>query len=144
MRSRGWGLIQNSDSIAVFVFIPFCKIKCTYCDFNVYANLVRAMGPYADAVTREIRGATRFQSAVHLSARSIYLGGGTPSIIPVAQLEKILDACREAFSILPDAEVTLEANPGTMDAAKLRDLRALGINRLSIGVQSFDDGISSG
>lgn len=136
--------------IALFIFIPFCKIKCTYCDFNVYANLAHAMEPYTEAVAREISGATHFRNALHRTqanasplprAKSIYLGGGTPSIMPIVQIEKILRACRESFSILPDAEITLEANPGTMDAAKLRDLHSLGINRLSIGVQSFDDAI---
>ncbi len=126
-------------TIAVFVFTPFCKIKCTYCDFNVYANLSRAMEPYANAVAREIMGATHFLNASHLNAKSIYLGGGTPSIVPVAHIEKIVCACETSFSILGGAEITLEANPGTMDAAKLSDLRALGVNRLSIGVQSFDD-----
>ncbi len=134
--------LPKTEPIALFVFIPFCKIKCTYCDFNVYANLSRAMEPYANAVAREIHNSKfliRNSDQSFLSARTVYLGGGTPSIVSVAQIEKIVDACRETFSILPDAEVTLEANPGTMDAAKLRDLRALGINRLSIGAQSFDD-----
>lgn len=121
---------------ALFVFIPFCKIKCTYCDFNAYANLSRVMEPYAEAVAREIRNS---QFATRNSARSVYFGGGTPSLVPVAHVEKILRACDSAFAIAPDAEITLEANPGTVDADKLRALGALGINRLSLGVQSFDD-----
>jgi oxygen-independent coproporphyrinogen-3 oxidase len=72
-------------------------------------------------------------------ARTIYFGGGTPSLVPVAHIEKMLRACASRFTLAPDAEITLEANPGTLDANKLRDLRALGINRLSIGVQVFDD-----
>ncbi|MBI3913643.1 MAG: radical SAM family heme chaperone HemW [Chloroflexi bacterium] len=130
-----------ASSIGLFIFIPFCKIKCTYCDFNVYAHLARLMEPYADAVTQEIRN-SKFvirNSSVPLRAHSIYFGGGTPSIIPAAQLEKILRACRDAFDILPDAEITLEANPATADAEKMRAWRAAGIHRLSIGVQAFDD-----
>lgn len=133
-----------AQDVALFVFIPFCKIKCTYCDFNAYANLARVMTPYADAVAREIatvgaKHLQQFANASPLRARTIYFGGGTPSLVPVAHIEKILRASGDAFTILPDAEITLEANPGTVDADKLRALRALGINRLSIGVQSFDD-----
>ncbi len=121
-------------NLALFVFIPFCKIKCTYCDFNVYAHLSRWMEPYADAVAREI---ARHPST--LRAKSIYLGGGTPSLMPVASIEKILRACRDRFTLSSDAEITLEANPGTVDFDQLRALKSLGINRLSLGVQSFDD-----
>ncbi|MBI4790221.1 MAG: radical SAM family heme chaperone HemW [Chloroflexi bacterium] len=122
--------------VALFVFIPFCKIKCTYCDFNAYANLARVMKPYADAVAREIE---RTATPTRPHARTLYFGGGTPSIVPVAHIEKILRACQQSFALDPDAEITLEANPGTVDLDKLRALRALGVNRLSLGVQSFDD-----
>ncbi len=126
-----------TQPIALFVFIPFCKIKCTYCDFNVYAHLTRLMKPYAEAVAREV-SEFRVQNS-ELTARSVYLGGGTPSLMPIPAIEKILRACRDTFTILPDAEITLEANPGHVDADQLRALRALGINRLSLGVQAFED-----
>ncbi len=126
------------QDIALFIFIPFCKIKCTYCDFNVYANLSRVMEPYADAAAQEI-ALVGARGRGPLRAKTIYFGGGTPSRVPAAHIEKILRACARSFVIPPDAEITLEANPGTMDPAKLRDLRALGVNRLSLGVQSFDD-----
>lgn len=126
------------SEIAIFVYVPFCKIHCTYCDFNVYANLTRIMVPYADAVAGEIlRTRSHFSDRV---AKSIYLGGGTPSLLPIECIERILRACSDSIPLLRDAEITLEANPGTMDAAKMRELRALGINRLSLGVQAFDDG----
>jgi len=131
-----------TESLALFVFIPFCKIKCTYCDFNAYANLARVMEPYADAVVREIveaQDVAPLQDAPLRNAETIYFGGGTPSLVPVAHIEKILRACAVSFDVARDAEITLEANPGTLDANKLRDLRALGVNRLSIGVQVFDD-----
>jgi oxygen-independent coproporphyrinogen-3 oxidase len=136
----------DGQSVALFVFIPFCKIKCTYCDFNAYANLSRAMEPYANAVAREIvERATHLPGASHveapLRAKTIYFGGGTPSLVPATHIEKILRACESAFALIPDPEITLEANPGTIDADKLRALRALGVNRLSIGVQSFDDAV---
>lgn len=125
-----------THEIALFVFIPFCKVKCTYCDFNVYAHLSRWMGPYADAVATEIQNS---KSTIPSSsvARSIYFGGGTPSLLPVASIEKILRACGSLLP--PNLEITLEVNPGSADENKLRALRALGVNRLSIGVQAFDD-----
>jgi len=126
-----------TQPIALFVFIPFCKIKCTYCDFNVYAHLARWREPYAEAVAREI-AESRVQSP-ELTARSVYLGGGTPSLMPVPAIEKILRACRDTFALLPNAEITLEANPGSIDVDYLRALRAMGINRLSLGVQAFED-----
>ncbi len=150
-----------AQPIALFVFIPFCKIKCTYCDFNVYAHLSRWMEPYADAVAREIEKCSlnvilrseatknlassneilRFaqDDKTRLTAKSIYLGGGTPSLMPIPAIEKILRACRDTLAILPDAEITLEANPGNVDLDQLRALKSLGVNRLSLGVQSFDD-----
>jgi oxygen-independent coproporphyrinogen-3 oxidase len=128
------------QDVALFIFIPFCKIKCTYCDFNAYANLSRAIEPYADAVAREVHKAEGGRQKAE-AARSVYFGGGTPSLVPVAHIEKILCACAHTFAIASDAEITLEANPGTLDADKLRALRALGVNRLSIGAQSFDDAV---
>ncbi len=140
---------MNSPVRALFVFIPFCKIKCTYCDFNTYAHLSRWMEPYADAVVREIEkwrleiSDWRLEGGDLYAVRSVYLGGGTPSLLPIAAIEKILLACQSLISNsqspISNLEVTLEANPGTLDEAKLRALRALGVNRLSIGAQAFDD-----
>jgi oxygen-independent coproporphyrinogen-3 oxidase len=133
---------SNEQAVALFIFIPFCKIKCTYCDFNAYANLSRVMAPYADAVAREIGlwgiGAHR---GAPLHPKTIYFGGGTPSLVPVAHIEKILRACEYFFTLRPNPEITLEANPGTVDEDKLRALHALGVNRLSLGVQAFDDAV---
>lgn len=129
---------STAHEIALFIFIPFCKIKCTYCDFNAYANMARVMEPYADAAACEIQSVA-VRSGVKSSAKSIYFGGGTPSLVPVAHIEKIIRACTESFSLNARAEITLEANPGTVDLDKLRAFRSLGINRLSLGVQSFDN-----
>jgi oxygen-independent coproporphyrinogen-3 oxidase len=131
---------QKARRVALFIFIPFCKIKCTYCDFNVYAHLARWMEPYADAVTREISG-WGLGIGDSWIARSVYFGGGTPSLMSVVSIEKILRACEQSYSLIPNPEITLEANPGNVEADELRVLRSLGINRLSIGVQSFDDEI---
>ena len=129
-----------NEPVALFVFIPFCKIKCTYCDFNAYANLSRWMEPYADAVASEIRN-TKSVIPNPRFAKTIYFGGGTPSLLSVSLIEKILHAFQSSFSVIPNPEITLEANPGNVDAEKLRELRSLGINRLSLGVQSFDDAV---
>ncbi|MCL4395415.1 MAG: radical SAM family heme chaperone HemW [Chloroflexi bacterium] len=123
--------------IALFFFIPFCKIRCTYCDFNAYANLSRLMEPYCDALAQEVRIEGDRHSGRR--ARSVYLGGGTPSLLTAAQLTSVMEACGQAFALASDAEITLEANPGTLDQDKLQLLLRAGVNRLSLGVQSFDD-----
>jgi len=130
---------MDRRAIALFIFVPFCKIKCTYCDFNAYAHLSRWMGSYADAVVKEIDNCQL--SIVNFFARSVYFGGGTPSLMPVASIEKILSAFQPLISNPPIShlEITLEANPGDIDEAKLRALHSLGVNRLSIGAQAFDD-----
>ena len=137
---------RHAPDVALFFFIPFCKIKCTYCDFNAYANMARVMEPYADAVVREIeqyaaRSSSASQADTPPRVKTIFFGGGTPSLVPAAHIEKILRACSEAFTLARNPEITLEANPGTVDADKLRALYALGVNRLSLGVQAFDDAV---
>ncbi len=124
-------------SVALYIHVPFCRVICTYCDFNVYAGMSRLMAPFAQAAAREIRlvGAGR-----GLRVHSIFFGGGTPSLLPSALLEAILAACREAFDVAADAEITLEANPDGLEAAQMAQWRALGVNRLSLGVQSAQEG----
>ncbi len=121
------------QSVALYLHIPFCRVVCSYCDFNVYAGLGRLIAPYARALAREIHliGAER-----GLQARTIFFGGGTPSLMPLPSLANVLAACREAFDVAPDVEITLEANPDGLDATQVAGWRALGINRLSFGVQS--------
>jgi oxygen-independent coproporphyrinogen-3 oxidase len=123
-------------SLSLYVHIPFCQRKCPYCDFNTYAGLSRLFEPFTAALIEEIKqaGAARGRPAV----RTLFLGGGTPTVLPVELLAQVLDACRTAFDLLPDAEVTSEANPGTVDVSRFAALRGLGVNRLSMGVQSFD------
>lgn len=123
-------------SLSLYVHIPFCQRKCPYCDFNTYAGLNRLFEPLTAALVQEIQqaGAARNRQAV----KTIFLGGGTPTVLPPALLAQILDACRTAFDVQPDAEITSEANPGTVDVGRFAALRRLGVNRLSMGVQSFD------
>ncbi len=135
-RCRAIGRVRQCDmSVGVYIHIPFCRFKCTYCDFNAYAGMRSLYEPYTHAVVAEISTLQSLPST--LATETIYLGGGTPSLLPLPMLAEILAACRASFDVSPDAEITLEANPGTVDAAYLEGLRALGINRLSLGVQSM-------
>ena len=121
----------------MYIHIPFCAVRCHYCDFNTYAGLEKYFEPYADAVREEIRQAA--EEYGRLPIQTIFIGGGTPTVLRPDQLGGILAACREHFAVAPDAEITSEANPGTVDQARFAALRALGVNRLSMGVQSFDE-----
>ena len=121
---------------SLYLHIPFCERKCIYCDFYSIENM-SPMEEFLIALDREIvlyadvgRG-ERFET--------IFLGGGTPSLLTPRQMAHLLDKLRKYFSVDPDAEITVETNPGTVDEEKLRAYRTLGINRLSIGIQSFHD-----
>ncbi len=120
--------------LSLYLHIPFCQVRCAYCDFNTYAGLDDLMPAYADALVREIRavGAAGARPAVH----TIFFGGGTPSLLPLEHYAAIFAALGERFDLTAGCEITLEANPGTVDAAYLAGLRGLGVNRLSFGVQS--------
>ena len=126
------------DVVSVYVHIPFCRSKCAYCDFNSYAGLEHLFEPYVQALARDIR---LIGEGLSLQARTIYLGGGTPTVLPLSLLEEVLSALRQAFRVANDVEVTIEANPGTVDSDYLAGLLDLGVNRLSLGVQSLDDGL---
>lgn len=125
--------------IGVYVHIPFCQYRCTYCDFATYAGEDRYMPHYVDLLLKEID--LRADALSGRFVTSIFFGGGTPSRLPVDEVQRIVQRVRERFRLSPNAEITLEANPGTLDAGKLRGLRAAGVNRLSIGVQTLDDDI---
>lgn len=122
---------------AAYIHIPFCRAKCFYCDFNSYPGQESMFDGYVAALTREIRSATGGEEGL----TSVYFGGGTPTSLPTGGLVGILRALSEHIGISEDAEVTIEANPGTVDAAILGELKRGGFNRLSIGVQSFSDAI---
>lgn len=128
---------MTSDDFALYVHIPFCTAKCTYCDFNSYAGQDSLMAPYAAAVAKEASLWAPHLGGRHVS--TVFFGGGTPSLLPLKHMRTVVQGFRRAFDIAPDAEVTLEANPGTVDASHLQGLRDLGFNRISFGVQSFHD-----
>ena len=125
--------------IGLYVHVPFCKTKCPYCDFNTYQGIEGQMGAYLEAVTTELR---LWGSALgHPRVRTVFFGGGTPSYLPDGDIEAILQAASGSFTIDSKAEITIEANPGDLDEVACRGLLRQGVNRLSIGVQSLDNGL---
>ena len=123
-------------SLSLYIHIPFCQRKCHYCDFNTYAGMNHYIAPYLAALHKEI--ANWAQALDGWRVETIFFGGGTPSLLSGEQVRALLDLCRDAYTMAPAAEVTLEANPGTVDLARLEAFRAAGVNRLSFGAQSFD------
>lgn len=136
MTERVWynSSVSVTPDHSLYLHIPFCQVRCAYCDFNTYAGLNDQIPAYADALAAEIEsvGAAGGRPPAH----TVFFGGGTPSLLPLPELERILDTIRGAFVLAEDAEVTLEANPGTVSREYLFGLRRLGVNRLSFGVQS--------
>ncbi|MEN6407648.1 MAG: radical SAM family heme chaperone HemW [Thermoguttaceae bacterium] len=124
----------TSPPIGLYVHVPFCVRKCAYCDFASYAGRETDVPRYVDAVVREI--AHRGQQAGHPAADTIFLGGGTPSMLDAFQATRILDALADAFPIEKDAEITCECNPGTLTQPFVQALRRAGVNRLSLGAQA--------
>ena len=127
---------------AAYIHIPFCRRRCFYCDFPIAVAGDRARGEsspriqsYVDALCREIQ----VTPVLGEPLRTVFFGGGTPSLLAVAQVGQILTALATRFGIQPDAEISMEMDPGTFDREALRSLRQLGINRVSLGVQSFTD-----
>ncbi len=124
---------------SLYLHIPFCIHRCAYCDFNTYAGLENLIEPYTQALCSEIKllgrsAQTKFEQ--RLPVHTIFFGGGTPSLLAESQLRQIFSTLQAEFSILPGAEITLEANPGTVSKAYLGGLVELGVNRLSLGMQS--------
>src|SRR5262245_9239984 len=151
--------------VGFYLHVPCCTAKCHYCDFNSYAGLDRLMPSYVEALCREIgglphpvapavaAGLARGRDAARvgagatattsrdLEARTVNFGGGTPSLLPADDVRRILAAVRARFALRDGAEISLEANPGTVAEARLAELRSAGVNRISFGVQSFDPGL---
>ncbi|MGD0709174.1 MAG: radical SAM family heme chaperone HemW [Anaerolineaceae bacterium] len=120
---------------SIYLHIPFCQKRCAYCDFNTWAGKGQLIPAYVEALCKEVRGVAA-SSPERIPVKSIYFGGGTPSLLDADQLQKIFDALRQGFELLPDCETTMEANPGTVSLDYFQRVRALGVNRLSLGVQS--------
>jgi oxygen-independent coproporphyrinogen-3 oxidase len=110
-------------------------VRCTYCAFNTYAGLSDLIPDFVEALCREIEGVAAL-APQETTGHTLYFGGGTPSLLSSSQLRRIVKSARRSFALLPDAEITLEANPGTVTLESLQAYRGAGINRLSIGIQS--------
>lgn len=133
----------------IYIHIPFCRQKCFYCDFPSFAGKERMIGPYLEALEQEMgqvrqrlwdRGEAVFGSDGKLAPGTIYIGGGTPTVLETVALPDVFYLLQKHIDVEHAGEITIEANPGTVDGEKLRLLHGCGINRLSLGVQSFDDG----
>ncbi len=126
----------------LYVHVPFCSVRCGYCDFNTYTASELGDVPgasrtsYADAAIAEIRMARHVLGDVDVPVSTVFFGGGTPTLLPPGDLVRIVDAIRDELGLAPDAEVTTESNPDSVDLRALETLRAGGINRISFGMQS--------
>lgn len=123
------------ESYSLYLHIPFCRHRCAYCDFNTYAGLEGLIPAYVGALKVEIELLAE-AAGCRLPAHTVFFGGGTPSLLPAAAIEEIMRTLHACFDLAPEVEVTLEANPGTLSLEFLQALRDLGINRLSLGMQS--------
>ncbi len=129
--------MMNKQALELYIHIPFCVRKCAYCDFLSFAATERAHAEYVAKLIEEIYGQSAdFQD---YCVTSIFLGGGTPSIISAELMRDLFEALYQCFDIAVDAEISIEANPGTLTMEKLEMYRTCGINRISIGLQSADD-----
>ncbi len=124
-----------SDFFSLYIHIPFCKHRCAYCDFNTYAGQEDSIPAYVDVLCAEI-AYVGGRAASGITAHTVFFGGGTPSLLSPSQFERILQTIHLSFDLTEDAEITIEANPGTVSKDGLRELRGLGINRISFGAQS--------
>jgi len=127
------------NTISLYIHIPLCVKKCAYCDFASFEGLMAHRDRYVQAVCREIRVQAAFFG--RRSVRTVFMGGGTPTLLSGSHVKMIMDTVCESFDLLPDAEISMEGNPGTLTVENLRAYRSAGVKRLSLGVQSMDDGL---
>lgn len=129
--------MKGCSMLELYIHIPFCIRKCNYCDFLSFPETESGIAQYCQALKEEIKRTG--DQAEDIGVRSVFIGGGTPSILEAEQITEIMTCIRNNFSIEKNAEITIESNPGTLNAEKLNCYHELGINRLSIGLQSTDD-----
>ncbi|WP_459614079.1 radical SAM family heme chaperone HemW [Bordetella sp. 2513F-2] len=133
----GKAALTSLPPLSVYVHVPWCVRKCPYCDFNSHAADEIPEAAYLDALQADLEQAV--PSVWGRQVMSVFIGGGTPSLLSPAGLDRLLAMLRACLNLLPDAEITMEANPGTAEAGRFRDYAASGVTRLSLGIQSFDD-----
>lgn len=128
-----------TDPAGIYLHIPFCAARCHYCNFATGGYEAELAERYVQALLTEIANADFSQRAAMRAVDTLYFGGGTPTTLSIEQFDRIITLCRKQFAFASDTEITAEANPGSVSLEYLKDLRALGVNRLSFGVQSFAD-----
>ncbi len=128
---------MTAGRFSLYIHIPYCQVKCPYCDFNSYASTSWPEDAYTDALLAELRLHTAAAPFAHAEVATIFFGGGTPSLFQPATIGRILDGVAATCPLATDLEVTLEANPGTVERERLAGFRAAGVKRLSFGIQSF-------
>jgi oxygen-independent coproporphyrinogen-3 oxidase len=126
----------GKSPLGIYVHVPFCAARCGYCDFNTYVDLPNLQRGFADVANEEIRLARHVLGAQAPRISTVFFGGGTPTLLPPEDLGRVLRTIVDEFGLAPDAEVTTEANPETVDPTSLRALRACGFTRISFGMQS--------
>src|ERR1041385_1353104 len=130
-------------SSGIYISVPFCRSKCTYCNFASGVFSANQMGAYVDRLGADIANcralAAQQEAEIPVPADSVYLGGGTPSLLSIEQLRNLFFILRKEFQIDPAAEITVECAPGTLSDSVIEALVACGVNRVSLGVQSFVD-----
>jgi oxygen-independent coproporphyrinogen-3 oxidase len=134
---------NKSMHSGIYISVPFCRSKCTYCNFASGVFSAAQMGRYVERLIEDMRGirpyAAQLGAEIPETVDSVYLGGGTPSLLPPEELKKLFFAVRQHFKVLPKAEITVECAPGTLTDEVVQALTTRGVNRVSLGVQSFVD-----
>ena len=135
-------MMTINSNRGIYIHIPFCMSKCPYCDFySIPRRSPETMESFVQALEREIAYYGAMEDYTDKPVESVYFGGGTPCLLGEAQFERITEALRKNFNIIPEAEISMEANPAAVTIGKLREFCGMGLNRLSIGAQSFDEGV---
>jgi len=129
-------MLDHMQPFSLYLHIPFCRSRCTYCDFTTFAGVQHLIPDYIAALRREIRYLAEV-AGERIPVHTVFFGGGTPSLLTIAQFSGILNDLQTGFDLQDDAEISLEANPGTVTLQSLTALRSIGFNRISFGVQSF-------
>lgn len=136
----------HADPVGLYLHIPFCESKCIYCDFNSYAGMESRFEPFVRSMVADLHRGVAWDLPGEVLCEgaeisTVFFGGGTPSVLTPVQIARIMSAARERYDIAPHAEITMEANPGTITLKKFEGYLAAGVNRLSMGVQVLDDGM---
>ena len=132
-------MCASKNDLELYIHIPFCIRKCNYCDFLSFPSNEEEREDYVQCLINEIEQTGELLDKDAYAVRSIFIGGGTPSLLSGEQMERIMQAVRKGFVIKEEAEITMEANPGTLTEANIFSYKKAGVNRLSMGLQSADD-----